>query len=148
MLLMPQRLLSSMVRRTQSPRTGCSLVPRTNVPLAFVPETQELLLGCRTPATALLLNATDGSEIAAVPSSPGADDIFYDATTRRAYVIAGSGAIDVLELSGGKLRNIGKVETAPGAKTGLLIPALHQLFVGIPSGGSQSSQVRIFSTQH
>jgi len=81
-----------------------------------------------------------------VPSSIGADDLFYDVATRRAYVIAGSGAIDVLELSAGKLKSIGKVETAPGAKTGLLVPALHELFVGMPSAGSRPSQVRIFTT--
>jgi len=119
---------------------------KDNVPLAFVPETHELLLGCRTPATALLLNANDGSEIDSKPSSAGADDLFYDAATHRAYVIAGSGAVDVLELSAGKLKSIGKVETAPGAKTGLLVPALHELFVGMPSVASRPSQVRVFRT--
>jgi hypothetical protein len=119
---------------------------KDNVPLAFVPEAHELLLGCRTPATALLLNANDGREIDSLPSSAGADDLFYDAATHRAYVIAGSGAVDVLELSAGKLKGIGKVETAPGAKTGLLVPALHELFVGMPSTASQPSQVRVFTT--
>jgi DNA-binding beta-propeller fold protein YncE len=119
---------------------------KDNVPLAFVPETHALLLGCRTPATALLLDANDGSEIDSKPSSAGADDLFYDAATRRVYVIAGSGAVDVLELSAGKLKSIGKVETAPGVKTGLLVPALHELFVGMPSVASLPSQVRVFTT--
>jgi hypothetical protein len=119
---------------------------KDNVPLAFVPEAQELLLGCRTPPTALLLSGADGKEIDAVSSSAGADDLFYDAATHRAYVIAGSGAVDVLELSAGKLKSIGKVETASGAKTGLLVPALHELFVGMPSAASQPSQVRVFTT--
>jgi len=117
-----------------------------NVPLAFVPESQALLLGCRTPPTALLVNASDGKEIDAVPSSAGADDLFYDATSHRAYLIAGSGAVDVLELRADKLTSIGKTETASGAKTGLLLPGLHQLFVGLPSAASQPSQVRIFTT--
>jgi hypothetical protein len=39
---------------------------KDNVPLAFVPESQALLLGCRTPPTALLLNASDGKEIDSV----------------------------------------------------------------------------------
>ena len=119
---------------------------KDNVPLAFVPESQELLLGCRTPATALLLNSANGGETDSISSSAGADDLFYDAATRRAYVIAGSGAVDVLELTAGKLHSIGKVETAAGAKTGLLVPALHELFVGMPSVGSRPSQVRIFTT--
>ena len=115
------------------------------MPLAFVPETHELLLGCRTPASALLLNANDGSEIDSKPSSAGADDLFYDDATHRAYVIAGSGAVDVLGLSAGKLKSIGKVGTAPGAKTGLWVPALHELFVGMPSVASLPSQVRVFT---
>lgn len=119
---------------------------KDNVPLAFVPEAQELLLGCRTPATVLLLSGADGKEIDSVSSSAGADDLFYDAATHHAYVIAGSGAVDVLELSAGKLKGIGKVETAPGAKTGLLVPALHELFVGMPSVASRPSQVRVFTT--
>jgi hypothetical protein len=94
----------------------------------------------------VLLNANDGTEIDSVPSSAGADDLFYDAATGRAYVIAGSGAIDVLELSASKIKSIGRVETAPGAKTGLLVPVLHELFVGMPSAGSRPSQVRVYTT--
>ena len=36
-------------------------------------------------------------------------------------------------------------ETTPGAKTGLLVPALHELFVGMPSV-ALPSQVRVFTT--
>ena len=119
---------------------------KDNVPLAFVPESQALLLGCRTPPTALLVNASDVKEIGSVPSSAGADDLFYDAASHRAYLIAGSGTVDVLEFRADKLRSIGEVETASGAKTGLLVPGLHQLFVGMPSVGSRPSQVRVFTT--
>ena len=119
---------------------------KDNVPLAFVPESQALLLGCRTPPTALLVNASDVKEIGSVPSSAGADDLFYDAASHRAYLIAGSGTVDVLEVRADKLRSIGEVETASGAKTGLLVPGLHQLFVGMPSVGSRPSQVRVFTT--
>lgn len=120
---------------------------KDNVPLAFVPESHALLLGCRTPATAVLLNATDGKELASTASSSGADDLFYDETTHHAYLIAGGGAVDVLEIKTGKITSIGKIETAAGAKTGLWVPKLHELFVGLPSTDGHPSQIRIFKPQ-
>ena len=116
---------------------------KDNVPVAFVPELQALLLGCRTPATVVLLSTSDGKEVDSVSSSAGADDLFYDPATRHAYLIAGSGAVDVFELAGGKFKSVGKVETTSGAKTGLWVPTRRELFVGIPSAASQPSQVRV-----
>ncbi len=117
---------------------------KDNVPLAFVPESHALLLGCRTPATALLLSTDDGKEMDSAPSSGGADDLFYDPVTHHAYLIAGSGAVDVFEVNAGKIRSVGKIATASGAKTGLWVPTRRELFVGIPSAGSQPSQVQVF----
>ena len=117
---------------------------KDNVPLTFIPELHALLLGCRTPATALLVSTDDGKEMDSSPSSGGADDLFYDSETHHAYLIAGSGAVDVFELKAGKVSSAGKIATASGAKTGLWVPTRRELFVGIPSAGSQPSQVRVF----
>jgi len=119
---------------------------KDNVPVAFDADHQALILGCRTPAKALVLDAVTGKEISDASSNTGADDIFYSTANHRAYLISGSGNVDVYEVGADKsLKPLGATKTAAGAKTGLLVPSIHALFVGIPSTPSEPSQIRQFS---
>jgi hypothetical protein len=117
-----------------------------NTPLAYDEADGLLLVGCRTPAQLVVLNGKTGEEIANAPTSAGADDLFFDASNHRAYLIAGSGAVDSFTLSPeGKLQPLTVTHTANGAKTGLLTPAEGQLYVGIP-GTSTAATVRVYQT--
>jgi hypothetical protein len=93
----------------------------------------------------LALDANTGAEISRIPTDDGADDLFYDAKLHRVYVITGAGAVDVYSTSAAKhLTPLGKVRTAPGAKTGLLVPSQNLLYVGIPSVGSKPAEIRMY----
>jgi hypothetical protein len=121
---------------------------KDNVPLVYDEEHQLLFVACRTPARLLVVDANSGNELADLPSDAGADDLFYDPELHRIYLIAGSGAVDVYEVDASKsVRAIGVVATSAGAKTGLLVPSLHALFVGAPATGGKQAQLLHYSTR-
>jgi DNA-binding beta-propeller fold protein YncE len=118
---------------------------KDNVPLAYDDEHQVLFVACRTPARLVVLDGKSGQELADLPTDAGADDIFYDAELHRIYLIAGGGAVDVFEIDGSKkVRALGVEHTSAGAKTGLLVPSQHALYVGVP--GEQAS-VMVYATR-
>jgi DNA-binding beta-propeller fold protein YncE len=121
---------------------------KDNVPLAYDEEHQVLFVACRTPARLLVLDGHSGKELADLPADAGADDLFYDAELRRVYLIAGSGAVDVYEIDASKtVKAVGATRTSPGAKTGLLVPSQHTLYVGAAANGSKQAAILAYSTK-
>jgi hypothetical protein len=121
---------------------------KDNMPLVYDQEHQLLFVACRTPARLLVLDANSGKEVADLPSDAGADDIFYDPDLHRIYLIAGIRSIDVYEIDAAKaVRAIGIIPTSAGAKTGLLVPSQHALFVGAPATGGKQAQILQYSTR-
>lgn len=117
-----------------------------NTPLAYDAADNLLLVGCRTPSKLLVLDGKTGKTIASASADAGADDLFYEPRTHRAYLVTGSGSVDTYVVShDGKLQVMPPTSTATGAKTGLLAPSQGTLFVGIP-GTNAPSQVRMYLT--
>lgn len=116
-----------------------------NTPMGYDASDRVLLIACRKPAVLLALDANTGKEVSRTSTDDGADDLFYDAKLHRVYVITGAGAVDAYSISAAKhLIPVGKLRTAPGAKTGLLVPSQNLLYVGIPSIGSKSAEIRVY----
>jgi hypothetical protein len=108
-----------------------------NTPLAYDAADDLLLVGCRAPSELVVLNGRTGEEIAAAVTDAGADDLFYNASARTAYLVAGSGAVDSFAVSPeGKLQTLDVTRTANGAKTGLLVSTQSALYVGIPGAAA------------
>jgi hypothetical protein len=92
----------------------------------------------------LVLNGKTGKEISSVASDSGADDLFFDASTHRAYLITAAGAVDGYAISpDGKLQALAVTKTTEGAKTGLLVPSQGKLYVGVPGS---PSEIRVYKT--
>ena len=74
-------------------------------------------------------------------------DLFYDRHTLHVYLIAGSDMVNVYSLGTDKtLKPLDSLPTAPGAKTGLFVPALHELFVALPAAAGRAAEIRVYST--
>jgi DNA-binding beta-propeller fold protein YncE len=116
-----------------------------NVPLAYDPARRRLYLGCRKPPTLLTLDAATGNELSAVPAAAGADDLFLDPARNRVYVIGGAGEVSVHQLGPAAPAALGILKTAPGAKTGLFVPARNLLFVGIPGAAPAAASIRAYT---
>ena len=120
---------------------------KDNTPLAYDEADDVLLIGCRAPAKIIALDGRSGRELSTLTSSAGADDLFFDPTTRRAYLISGEGAIDAVELlADGMLKPVTVTRTVTGAKTGLLDPRNGLLYIGIP-GTTGPAAIRIYQTK-
>jgi DNA-binding beta-propeller fold protein YncE len=120
---------------------------KDNVPVAFDADDHALLVGCRSPARSISVDAGTGAEVSDLPSSAGADDLFYEAQRHRAYLVTGSGAVDVYAVSPDKsLKAVDSIKTGAGAKTGLLVPSLKALFVAVPATSTSPAEIRMYST--
>jgi hypothetical protein len=79
------------------------------------------------------------------------DDLAFDPIQHRLYAIAGGGegAVSVIaQRDADTYQVIANVPTKPGAKTGLLVPELHRLYVGIPTKEKQEPQILVFEVPY
>ena len=118
-----------------------------NYPMAYDEDGQRLFLGCRTPAALVVLDAKNGKSVSQLLTVATTDDLFFDSAPQRVYVLGGGGAVAIYGKSEvGSYSQIGRVETAPGGRTGLLVPELHELLVAIPQNGSAPAKILIYQT--
>lgn len=118
-----------------------------NVPLAFDEKHRLIYVACRKPATLLVIDSDSGKEISRVPTGGGADDLFYDASLRRVYVVSGAGEVHAYQVDAyKKLQPLGILHTAPGAKTALFVPPQSLLYVGVPAIDGHDAEIRVYST--
>lgn len=118
-----------------------------NVPVAYDAADNILYLAARTPASVIALDAATGRELSRASSAAGADDLFYDDSLHRVYLVAGGGEVDVYHAAAkAPLHSIGVLPTEPGAKTALFVPSINTLFVGIPSANGHSAEIRVYAT--
>ena len=113
-----------------------------NFPMAFDAASNTLAIVYRLPARLQVLNAGSGAVTADTATCGDADDVFFDASRRRLYVICGSGAIDVLAAA--HYDRVGRVATQPGARTGMFAPELDRLFVAVRARPGASAAIWVY----
>jgi len=86
-----------------------------------------------------VMNSDTGSVVATQPAPLRADEVQYDEAKHRLYVPGGEGYMGIYDTSDkDHLKIVEKVTTAPGAKTALLIPEMHRLFLAVSPGDSKA----------
>jgi DNA-binding beta-propeller fold protein YncE len=119
-----------------------------NYPMALDDTHKRLFVGCRIPSKLVVLDTTSGRIISSLSTIGDADDIFYDADRRVVYVIGGEGAVEVFrQRDPDHYEPDARITTAPGARTGLFVPALNRLFVAVPQRGLQSARVLVYEVK-
>lgn len=119
-----------------------------NYPMTLDEAHHRLLIGCRAPARMLVIDTGSGKQITSVEIVGDTDDIFYDAATRRVYVIGGQGFVDVFEQKDpDRYLRIGHQSTAPGARTGLFVPEWAKLLL-LSHTGASSGLKSLFMTRN
>jgi hypothetical protein len=120
---------------------------RQNYPMVLDEPDGRLFLGCRSPARLLVLDTRSGKQVAAVDIDGDTDDLFYNSNRKLIYVIGGAGAVDVIRQNGpDRYERVARQNTAPGARTGLLVPEWNRLFVAAPKRGSSPARILVFAT--
>ena len=119
-----------------------------NYPMALDEADHRLFVVCRRPARLLVLDTSTGKLIASVPTVGDSDDAFYDADRKRIYVIGGEGAISVVDQQNADhYRELGRIPTAAGARTGYFSADLRRLFVATRRRGSEPAEIRIYEVE-
>jgi hypothetical protein len=116
--------------------------------MAIDETTQRVFVGCRQPATLVTYDAATGKSLTTTATVADTDDVFYDPTRRRLYVIGGEGYVDVLQRDADAVRRIARVPTASGARTGLFVPEQDRLYVAVPHRGAQGAELRVYETRN
>ena len=67
------------------------------------------------------------------------DEVMFDGPTHRLYVPGGEGYIGIYDTSDpDHVKQIGKVPSAPGAKTGILLPDMKKMMLAASPGESKN----------
>lgn len=121
--------------------TGTWPVPpaQQNAMVAFDPAQHRLYVVTRAPGMVVVMNSDTGAVVGTLPGPLRPDEVQYDAATHRLYVPGGEGWMGIYDTTDpNHLKLVEKVTTAPGAKTGLLIPAMHRLFLAASPGDTKN----------
>lgn len=108
-----------------------------------------LFVGCRKPGMVVVMNSDTGAVTNSVPSPLRSDQILFDQPGNRLYSPGGEGNIGVYDTSDpDHLKTIAKIPSAPGAKTGILVPELKELILAASPGDTKAmAKVLTFTVQ-
>jgi DNA-binding beta-propeller fold protein YncE len=119
-----------------------------NYPMSLDEVHHRLFIGCRLPARLVVLDSDSGTKVESVEIVGDTDDLFYDASKGRVYVIGGGGFVDAFDQKDpDHYTRIAHIPTAAGARTGLFVPEWGQLFIAVPHRGEQISKILIYQTK-
>jgi len=131
-------------RQSRRVVTRWAITAQANYPMALDESGGRLFIGCRRPALLAVVDTTTGRTVGSTAIVGDTDDLFYDRTRQRLYVIGGEGFIDVFQRDGDTLQRIERMATRPGARTGLWVPGESRLYVAVPAREGQPAEIRVF----
>jgi DNA-binding beta-propeller fold protein YncE len=116
-----------------------------NAMVAFDEGAKRLYVVCRDPGMVVVMDSDTGAVVSTASAPLRADDVMMDIATHRLYVPGGEGYIGVYDTSHpDQIQQIAKVTTAPGAKTGLLLPDLKKMLL-VASPGDTKNVAKIMT---
>jgi hypothetical protein len=98
-----------------------------------------LFVGTRKPGKLIILNSDTGAMVASLGAPEKVDQLIYDEAGRRLYMLGGDGNIGIYLQKDADTYIASRFASAEGAKTGLLVPALHRLYAAVSPGEGKSA---------
>lgn len=117
-----------------------------NFSMALDPDRKRVLVAFRNPAKLAAFDWEIGGLASEVDICGDADDLFVDQKLKRVYVTCGAGFIDVLRADDAKYARLARVPTVAGARTGLFVPELDRLLVGVRAGFKEPAAIWVYRT--
>lgn len=129
-----------------------------NFPMSLDEAHHRLFVGCWNPARLIVFDTENGKEVASLelgekgvvrPDIVGiTDDLFYDSARSRVYVLNALGSIDVFrQKDPDHYELIASVRTPVNTKTGLFVPELGELFVGVVQSTDKSAEISVYEAK-
>ncbi len=108
---------------------------KTNLSLALDEADHRLFVVTRNPTKMFVLDTHDGRTVATVDVPAIVDGAFFDASRKRIYIPGAVGEVGVYqEIDPDHYRELARVPSAIGAKSGLFVPALERLYLAASPG--------------
>lgn len=114
---------------------------RDNFSMALDEKMYRLFIGAWVPAILVTYDARSGKLLSRTSISKDADDIYIDPKSGLIYCSCGAGFLDVIAPWKNRYRVISKICTAPGARTSLLIPRQHRIYVAAPAKNGHAARI-------
>jgi DNA-binding beta-propeller fold protein YncE len=118
----------------------------TNFPMALDEAHHRLFVGCRMPARLAVFDTETGKIVASPTIVEHTDDLFFDASKGRIYIL-GEGFIEAWQEKDDHYERIGRYPTPADGRTGLFVPDWGQLFETIPHHGQQGAELLVYETK-
>jgi DNA-binding beta-propeller fold protein YncE len=100
---------------------------------------RRLFIVARNPGKFIVLNADTGASIASFAAPGHVDAEIFDQANRRVYATGGEGYIGVYaERDANHFTELPHIPSSVGAKTAMLVPELHRLYVAVSPGEGKS----------
>lgn len=117
-----------------------------NFPMAIDRATHRVFVGYRHPARLVVFDGQTGKELASVPMTGDADDLYNDEASGKVYVSGGEGTISIfLNQAKGEYKQTANIPTRAGARTSLLVPSLQILVVGARPVSGQPANLLVYT---
>ncbi len=120
---------------------------RDNFPMALDEKTNRLFIGAWVPAILATYDAHSGTLLSRTRISRDADDMYLDQKSRLIYCSCGAGFLEVISPWKNGYRVISKIQTALGARTSLLIPRQHRIYVAAPERNGREARILEYKTK-
>jgi DNA-binding beta-propeller fold protein YncE len=148
----PDRKEVAVVNRNTGAITRWPLRLEGNFPMALDEADHRLFIATRQPPRFVVLDANSGHVIATFPCGQDSDDMYYDPSRKRVYVVAGEGNISVFQQSDPDHYSLlAKVPSAVGARTagyfGKGPKGFERFYVAVPARADRGAEVLVYTVQ-
>jgi len=121
---------------------------RANYAMALNEEDHRLFTVTRKTPMLVVFDSQTGSEVARLRAAGECDDIFFDASRKRIYVIGGEGIISAFQQNDpDHYELVANVPSSVGIRTGYFYIPRDRLYVGVPAKGSEPAQVWTYEAE-
>ena len=119
-----------------------------NYAMALNEEDHRLFTVTRKTPMLVVLDTQTGNEVARLRAAGECDDVYFDASRKRIYVIGGEGIISVIQQKDpDQYELVANVPTTVGVRTGYYYAKRDRLYVGVPAKGNEPAQVWTFEAE-
>jgi DNA-binding beta-propeller fold protein YncE len=121
---------------------------RANYAMALNEEDHRLFTITRKTPMMVVLNTETGNEVTRLPAAGECDDVFFDASRKRIYVIGAEGFISVFQQNDpDHYELIANVPSGIGIRTGFYFTNRDRFYVAVPAKGSEPAQVWTYEAE-
>lgn len=121
---------------------------RGNYAMALNEQDHRLYTITRKTPMMVVLNTETGNEVARMRVAGECDDVYFDASRKRIYVIGAEGFISVVqENDPNHYELLANVPSGVGVRTGYFFAKRDRFYVGVPAKGSEPAQVWTYEAE-